>query len=100
MSKYTARVKVAFTVEYILAIPTDSPNPSDADILGKICGKDIFTDVGWSASGGRETFFALNDQILEQEGIHTEGFICYGDPIATGNEHVTRDWDITVDRNE
>lgn len=100
MSKYTARVKVRFTVEYVLAIPTDKPDPSDREILDKICSKDIFTEFGWSSTSGSDARFGLNEMILEQEGIEVEGYEYYSDPEATGNEYTRRDWEITIDENE
>ena len=97
--KYTARVKVRFTVEYDLAIPTDNPNPSDRAILDKICSKGIFTELAWELQP-ENARFGLNRMILEQEGIEVEGYDCYGDPEATGRQRVVKDWDITVDENE
>ena len=98
--KYTARVKVRFTVEYDLAIPTDNPDPSDAEVLDKICGRDIFTEIGWSSPTGSDARFGLNEMILEQEGIQVEEYYCYSDPEATGPEHRRGDWDITIDENK
>jgi len=95
--KYTARVKVKFTVEYELAIPTENPNPSDREIVDKISDKGIFTECGWSSTTGRDARFGLNEMILEREGIQVEDYYCYSDPEATGRQHIQADWDITID---
>ena len=91
--KYTARVRVSFSVYYDLAIPTDNPDPSDSAILKKICGKDIF----YYENGDG---FGLNEVILEQEGIEVEHVDWDADPTATGKQRVTKDWEITIDENQ
>ena len=91
--KYTARVSVTFSVHYDLAIQTDNSDPSDDEILSKLWGKQIFTDVGNESYG-------LSEWILTEEGVTVEGSCCDGDPSPTGRRHIRRDWDITIDENE
>ena len=98
MSKYTARVKVSFTVEYDLAIPTDNPDPSESEILDKICGKEIFTEFGWSTP--LHARLGLNEMVLKQEGIEVEGYEVYSGPAATGKAYTRRDWEIEIEENE
>jgi hypothetical protein len=100
MSKYTARVRVSFTVEYDLAIPTDNPNPSDSDILDKIRGKELFTEFGWSASTGSNARLGLNEMALAEEGIEVEDYNYYSDPSPTGRQTFRREWEMEIEENE
>jgi hypothetical protein len=71
---------------------------SDRSIIEKLCGQYIFDQRDQDEDGNPT--YGVDPELLREHGIEVVSAYCFSDPLPTGRQHTTRDWEIEVDEEE